>query len=770
MDLIYQKIENLIAKIRTRASDEEAIDLQKTFSSSGIDTLPIIIKILELETGFPDSRISSLKGNKYHELEFFTVNHDSTNTPDKSLFQRLDYTQTDIGSTLLKSIILEPIHTNEDILKIIQNRQNVIQELIDNSTSELDSLRARIKSIGIIERDMLALYLEDTPEMLEVYKIIFFDMGPFKYLNYHSGFLKIFYYFMIIFSPIYGMVAPFIFIFAPFLFLKYIMKIPIPLNAFWTMMKKMLFGNSGFFSILDKLLNSTIGDNLQSSLNGNGGFSIKGVVFWLAKMLIMIINSNLGSWGYIAFIVISYLYGIYNSLQVSITYNKVINMFHSRMKIVAEWLRECKKMLDAQICFHSQELAPILKQVNNTIQCELVRNLLYSSEFDNNANVGLISDKGIIIKTFKMFLDTKTSGQNIIKPFAQYMGYVDMFSAIATWLREGLGKDKCLVQFNLDSKTPFIHGKDIWNICCSKPVYNDVLLGSSIDLQEEIQKDNTEPSNTTDPTSNTTDPTSNTTDPTSNTTDTPSNTTDPTSNTTDPTSNTTDPTSNTTDPTSNENKSEIDKELKEKQQYNNIIITGPNGSGKSTYIKSIAECLILAQSIGIAPAKEFHCTPFKHISTYLNIPDCQGKESLFQAEMNRCYNQLQMLENAENQGEFSFNIMDEIFVSTNYQEGMSGAYAIINQLCRLKNCVNIITTHFDKLALLDKLQVDKRFFDINILEDGSITRDYKIREGVSKKHMALCLLRNRGFSKEILDDAENFYKTLQTESTQQRTE
>ena len=138
--------------------------------------------------------------------------------------------------------------------------------------------------------------------------------------------------------------------------------------------------------------------------------------------------------------------------------------------------------------------------------------------------------------------------------------------------------------------------------------------------------------------------------------------------------------------------------------------------------------------------------------------------------MNRCYNQLQMLENAEKQGEFSFNIMDEIFVSTNYQEGISGAYAIINQLCRLKNCVNIITTHFDKLALLDKLQVDKRFFDINILEDGSITRDYKIREGVSKKHMALCLLRNRGFSKEILDDAENFYKTLQTESTQQRTE
>jgi energy-coupling factor transporter ATP-binding protein EcfA2 len=222
--------------------------------------------------------------------------------------------------------------------------------------------------------------------------------------------------------------------------------------------------------------------------------------------------------------------------------------------------------------------------------------------------------------------------------------------------------------------------------------------------------------------------------------------------------------------TSKETIKETSKETS-KETFNNMIITGPNGSGKSTYIKSIIECIILGQTIGVVPAKQFELTPFKNITTYLNIPDCQGKESLFQAEMNRCHQQLEMLENAETNGEFSFNIMDEIFVSTNYQEGMSGAYAVINQLCKFKNCLNIITTHFDVLANMNELKVDKQYFDIDIViedcdnnadKDGAekFIKDYKIKPGVSKKHMALKLLKNKGFSADIIKDAEYLYEKI----------
>ena len=50
--------------------------------------------------------------------------------------------------------------------------------------------------------------------------------------------------------------------------------------------------------------------------------------------------------------------------------------------------------------------------------------------------------------------------------------------------------------------------------------------------------------------------------------------------------------------------------------FNNMLITGSNGSGKSTYIKSIIECIILGQTIGIVPAEGFSFTPFVNITTY----------------------------------------------------------------------------------------------------------------------------------------------------------
>ena len=92
----------------------------------------------------------------------------------------------------------------------------------------------------------------------------------------------------------------------------------------------------------------------------------------------------------------------------------------------------------------------------------------------------------------------------------------------------------------------------------------------------------------------------------------------------------------------------------------NILITGPNAGGKSTFIKSLAISILFSQTLGIAFAKSFCLTPFTLINTYLNIPDCKGKESLFEAEMNRSKNHLEILDNLK-KDELSFIIMDEVF-------------------------------------------------------------------------------------------------------------
>jgi len=51
---------------------------------------------------------------------------------------------------------------------------------------------------------------------------------------------------------------------------------------------------------------------------------------------------------------------------------------------------------------------------------------------------------------------------------------------------------------------------------------------------------------------------------------------------------------------------------------------------------------------------------------------------------------------------FSFIVLDEIFSSTNYVEGFSGAYSILKKLSTFKNALFIVTTHYTDLEILEK--------------------------------------------------------------------
>jgi hypothetical protein len=766
INALYSKVESIISNLRpSNDDDKNVIDLKKAFSSENINVLPIIKKILNLPESFPNNILHTKDGHKYNELEFFQSNLDSNITSIDNLvsfFQKFNKTQTQLGKHLLQSILLNPLHTPQDINNILRNRQLVIHNLMQNP--KLTSIIVKIKELNKLEQDILAMSIQDTPEMQEVYKIIFFEFKPLQGLNYNETFQKIFCYFLIIFSPLYGVVSPFIFMFAPFILLRYVLKVPITFDIFWQIIKKMIFGGTGVFANLNKMLNSGIGSTVEGIINPEGGMSVKSVVIWLAKLLVGFMNSSLGTYAYIGFIVISYVYGIYNSIQVSITYNKIINMFHSRLNIISTWLKECVNFYKMGICIESKEIIGIRKEIDILLTHPTIRNLLEHKTFTHEP--GIISNKGIIIKTFKEFLDAKETMQKFIEPFSHYLAYIDVFTATSSWLREGFNVSRSFCNYLCENPTPLVKGTAIWNICCNKPVYNDIQIGGhnpnvaldsdllensskltvdNIKKHNEIENVNIEVKDKVQEEV---------------------------------------PVVDEEVPVVEEEVAAVDEEVAavdeevavveeqlqkgaekiekraERERFNNMLITGPNSSGKSTYIKSIIECILLGQTIGVVPAAEFELTPFKNITTYLNIPDCQGKESLFQAEMSRCHQQLEMLENAEKQKEFSFNIMDEIFVSTNYQEGMSGAYAVINQLCKFNNCLNIITTHFDVLANMQELKVDKQYFDIEIDEKDNITKDYKIKSGVSKKHMALKLLKKKGFNSDIIKDAEYLYEKI----------
>lgn len=183
----------------------------------------------------------------------------------------------------------------------------------------------------------------------------------------------------------------------------------------------------------------------------------------------------------------------------------------------------------------------------------------------------------------------------------------------------------------------------------------------------------------------------------------------------------------------------------------NVIITGPNAGGKSTLIKSLLSNVFLSQTLTICASKKASMTPFSLIHSQINIPDCKGKESLFEAEMHRSKESIEMIEKCNG---LSLVVMDEIFNSTNPVEGISGAYAIAKKIGSNKDTLMIVCTHY---LYLTNLSSEFDYFT-NYKMSAKVKEDriefpYKLKKGICKQFIALELLKKNGFDKSIIDDA-----------------
>jgi len=209
--------------------------------------------------------------------------------------------------------------------------------------------------------------------------------------------------------------------------------------------------------------------------------------------------------------------------------------------------------------------------------------------------------------------------------------------------------------------------------------------------------------------------------------------------------------------------------LKLRKKVRTIVLTGPNAAGKSTFVRTFLVNALLAQSLGVALAKSWKMkNTFLFLDTYLNVPDVEGHASLFQAEMYRCLEFLKTLEMMKKKrgGESrAILALDEVFSSTNFKEGYSAAYAIVQYLStHFPSLLCFVTTHFHGLAELElktKGKVRNYCLDVYRDKNGKIAGyPFKIRKGVSKDHIALDLLEKNGFSHSILQTARKIYSQL----------
>ncbi len=190
-------------------------------------------------------------------------------------------------------------------------------------------------------------------------------------------------------------------------------------------------------------------------------------------------------------------------------------------------------------------------------------------------------------------------------------------------------------------------------------------------------------------------------------------------------------------------------------QRSNIVITGPNAGGKSTILKAIAMNLILAQTFGIAPARNVTITPFDKIITYLNITDdIAAGQSLFKAEVVRAHEVLKTI-TALKPGQVSFTAMDEIFNGTTPIEGQAAAFSVAKHLGMLDHNICAIATHFARVTELEEKTTTFANYKVSVNrhDDGSISYPFLLQPGIADQHVAIDMLRIEGFTNKILDDA-----------------
>lgn len=130
------------------------------------------------------------------------------------------------------------------------------------------------------------------------------------------------------------------------------------------------------------------------------------------------------------------------------------------------------------------------------------------------------------------------------------------------------------------------------------------------------------------------------------------------------------------------------------------IITGVNKAGKSTAAGAVAQALVCAQSLGIAPAQTCMVTPFGAIRTCFNAnAKVTDGQSLFSASIDFADDVLALSQNTSG---YVFIATDELFNSTEFSRGQCINEQMALSLAACPNCIALMATHFTQTTTLEQ--------------------------------------------------------------------
>ena len=172
-----------------------------------------------------------------------------------------------------------------------------------------------------------------------------------------------------------------------------------------------------------------------------------------------------------------------------------------------------------------------------------------------------------------------------------------------------------------------------------------------------------------------------------------------------------------------------------------LLVSGSNMSGKSTLLRAVGMNVVLAMAGGPVRARRLRLTPLQ-VGASIRINDSLREgSSRFYAEITRLR---QIFDLAGGSLPLLF-LLDELLQGTNSKDRRVGAEGIVRALVN-RGAIGLVSTH--DLALTDiGGAVDGHLHNVHFqdeFENGRMTFDYKLRDGVVTKSNGLELMRSIG--------------------------
>jgi hypothetical protein len=180
----------------------------------------------------------------------------------------------------------------------------------------------------------------------------------------------------------------------------------------------------------------------------------------------------------------------------------------------------------------------------------------------------------------------------------------------------------------------------------------------------------------------------------------------------------------------------ISNPLEKLKKGETVLITGSNMSGKTTYLRTVGINCLLALCGSSVSANVMRIPRLQILSSIRNEDSLQEGISFFYAEVKRI---AYILETSKQKDISSLVLIDEVLKGTNTRERLIASKSILNEINKTKSFCFVTTHDLDLAKKGNKTKIKLKHF-MEMVENGKMSFDYKIRPGIVKSTNALKIL------------------------------